>query len=111
MKENIPFDKFIQYLLEMDSPTFPKSHDDKIKQAKKENEKFAEMTKVTWEDFESCTKEEMEKIPLGWLYDWTHVTANYDKQDKVEELYSRYGLTPLYGKKYLSRFERNLENK
>ena len=62
------------------------------------------MEKITWQDFEDCTREEMEKIPLGWIYDWTHVVADYGKQGKVQALYERYNLTPLNGREYLMRF-------
>ena len=109
MKENIPFDKFLEYVKEDEELSYLKMSTKEY--SEKENAKFEEMKKVTWEDLENCSKEEMEKIPLGWLYDWTHVTVNYDKQDKVEELYSRYGLTPLYGRKYINRFEKHLEEK
>ena len=106
MKENIPFNKFLDYVKDTQRDNIFHTRIGRNLYHQEQNERFEEMQKITWEDFENCSKEEMEKIPLGWLYDWTHVTAEYDKQEKVNELYSRYGLMPLDGTKYIKKFEK-----
>ena len=64
------------------------------------------MKLVKWENFESLSKVELERIPIGWVYDWTHVCGGGSfYQDKVEDLYKKYDLPTefnffLYLKKY-----------
>lgn len=81
--------------------------DDELKEQIKNSEKQFELMKtITWEEFESLSKEELERIPIGWIYDWTHVCGGgYYHQAKVEELYKKYNLptefnTSLYLKKF-----------
>ena len=68
--------------------------DDELKERTKNSEKQFELMKtITWEEFESLSKEELERIPIGWIYDWTHVCGGgYYHQAKVEELYKKYNL-------------------
>lgn len=90
MKENIPFSDFYEYYKnDKNNLEFSK---EKIT---KRNEWLNAMSGVTWEDLESLTPDEMIRIPICWVYDWTHVTGNYDSQENVEQLYKRYGL-PIY---------------
>lgn len=90
MKENIPFSDFYEYYKnEKNNLEFSK---EKIN---KRNVWLNAMNGVTWEDLESLKPDEMIKVPIFWVYDWTHVTGNYGLQEKVESLYKRYGL-PIY---------------
>lgn len=99
MKENIPFSKFYDYYHENENLEFSK---EKIN---RQTRWLEAMNGVTWEDLKSLTPDEMIKIPICWVFDWTHVTANYDLQDEVEGLYKRYGL-PIYSlKEYLAKFK------
>ncbi len=101
MKENIPFNKFIDWeKYSIDWEKYSRGETEKIRR-----EMFSIMRNITWDDFLSCTKEEIEKIPLGWIYDWTHITCSWGKQNKVEELYSRYNIVPLNGNDYLEKFD------
>ena len=81
--------------------------DAELKEHIKNSEKQFELMKtIAWENFESLSKVELERIPIGWVYDWTHVcgAGNY-YQEKVEKLYKKNNLptefnTSLYLKKY-----------
>ena len=86
MKEFIPFDKFVEFLTK---EPFEEGYQQKAE------EHFKLMTKVEWEDFENLSKEELDKVPIAWIYDWTHVTANYHLQEVVRSLYEKQGLTVL----------------
>lgn len=100
MKENIPFSEFYDFYKE-DKKNLELSKEKINKQTKWLNA----MDGVTWEDLEGLSPDEMIKIPICWIYDWTHATASYDLQDKVEQLYKRYKL-PIYSlKEYLSYFK------
>ena len=101
MKENIPFDKFIDWVKYNNNPI----QYSLIEHQNIMFEMYSIMITITWDDFLSCSEQEMEKIPIGWIYDWTHVTCSWDKQDKVKDLYSRYNIVPLSGRVYLYRFD------
>ena len=100
MKENIPFPDFYEYYKnDKNNLEFSK---EKIN---KRNEWLNAMSGVTWEDLESLTPDEMIRIPICWVYDWTHVTGNYGSQENVEQLYKRYNL-PIYTlEQYLHYFK------
>lgn len=81
--------------------------DDELKEQIKNSEKQFELMKtIAWENFESLSKVELERIPIGWVYDWTHVCGGgHYYQEKVEKLYKKNNLptefnTSLYLKKY-----------
>ncbi len=101
MKDNIPFSKFYEYYKQEEDTKFQFSKEKTNRQTQWLNA----MADVTWEDLESLKPDEMIKIPIAWIYDWTHVTANYILQDQVQSLYNRYHL-PIYSiKEYLSFFK------
>ena len=81
--------------------------DDELKEHIKNSEKQFELMKtIAWENFESLSKVELERIPIGWVYDWTHVCGGgHYYQKKVKKLYKKNNLptefnTSLYLKKY-----------
>lgn len=41
------------------------------------------MQRVLWEDIIKLNKEDFERIPICWLYDWCHITANYEYQATI----------------------------
>lgn len=102
MKENIPFSEFYNFYQE-DKNDLEFSKDKINRQTRWLNA----MNDVTWKDLENLSPDEMIKIPICWIFDWTHVTANYDLQEKVEQLYKRYKL-PIYSlREYLAYFREN----
>lgn len=63
------------------------------------------MNEVQWDDIVNLTPAELIKIPIDWLYDWCHITAHYELQNKIPRLYERFHL-PIYTiKQYLAYFE------
>lgn len=95
MKEFIPFDKFVEFLTK---EPFEEGYESKAE------EHFKLMTKVEWKDFENLSKEELEKVPIAWIYDWTNVTANFHLQELVPSLYEKQGLTVLTPEQYLRKY-------
>ncbi len=61
------------------------------------------MREVLWEDIEKLTKEDLARIPIAWLYDWAHITANYDCQEKITALYDNYGILKLSNKAFYTK--------
>lgn len=106
MKENIPFSEFYEYYKE-NKIYMHSENQDLVQHVKREQAWFKIMERVRWEDFESLSPDEMIKIPIWWVYDWTHVTAHYGLQEKVEQLYTRYKL-PIYTvDQYLNYFKKD----
>ena len=62
------------------------------------------MENVLWEDIEKLSKEALEKIPISWLYDWAHVTANYEYQEQIPQLYDKYDLPKLTNHQYYNKY-------
>ena len=105
MKSNIPFSYFYNYYKDESLHRLDDSKD----RINKNTQWLNAMSGVTWEDLESLNPDEMIRIPICWVYDWTHVTANYDLQEEVEHLYKRYNL-PIYDiKQYLMFFKPSSE--
>lgn len=67
-------------------------------------EMFEIMHQFTPEDIEKLTKEELEKLPIGWLYDWNKVTGGFEDPDKILELYQKYNIKPLNSEECLKKF-------
>lgn len=67
----------------------------------KTNVFLKELMQFEWEDIILVPKESLFNIYSGWIYDWIHCTANYDKQALVKELYKKYELPILSAKQYL----------
>ena len=63
---------------------------------------LSDMINFKWEDLILIPKESLIHIPISWMYDWIHCTANYDKQDLVKELYNKHNLPILVGQRYLN---------
>lgn len=104
MKENIPFDEFYDYYKE--DSVIPRSIEEQRLQVQKQDQWLERMKGVSWEDLANLSPEEMIQVPICWIYDWTHVTANYNLQEKVNWLYERYKLPILTLKEYLNYFNR-----
>jgi hypothetical protein len=51
-----------------------------------------ELIQFEWEDIILIQKESLIHIPISWIYDWSHCTANYDKQELVKGLYLKYNI-------------------
>ena len=103
----IPFDKIFEHVKMNEK--FIHYLDDEEKNKEYHNsmeEQFEIMKKFTWEDFESLTAEELERIPIAWLYDWTNVTGHWDYQDKVKGLYEKHNLPILTPREYLRKYEK-----
>lgn len=106
MKQKIPYHLFKDYI-EL-TRTKPKSSKQILKYYS-DMEKHAEaMREVLWEDIKKLPKETLALIPIAWLYDWSHITANYEYQDKIAELYDKHNLPKLtnnefYKKHYLTK--------
>lgn len=49
-----------------------------------------ELRQVKWQDIKALTKQEFNKISLPLLYDWSHITANYDCQEEITKLSNKY---------------------
>lgn len=50
------------------------------------------MNKIKWEDIKKLSKEELEKIPMYWLFDWNSITNTFNDNTKIMELYHNYGI-------------------
>ncbi len=105
MKENIPsVEEFVQYYKK--DPSFvPEDRNELIKRLVCDKMWFDRMESVSWKDIKCLTAFELARIPIVWLYDWCHVTANYALQYEVERLYKQYDLPILSKQQYIERFE------
>ena len=106
MEQKIPYHLFKDYI-EL-TRAKPKSDKEIAKYYKDMEVHSTAMQEVLWEDIEKLSKEDLALIPISWLYDWAHITANYDCQEKITELYNNYGIQKLsnnefYKKHYLNK--------
>jgi len=101
----IPFDEFCDYI--RNNIDISLDNEEKMKEYHNwQYKKFEKMKKFTWEYFEKLSKEELERIPYAWLYDWMHVTSNFEFEGKIEELYTKHNLKILSPKEYLEKFDK-----
>ena len=83
--------------------------DEKLKEKVENNEEqFEIMRKIKWEDFETLSKEELARIPIGWIYDWAHICGGgYDYQEKIKALFEKHNLPLQFDKrKYLLKYNK-----
>lgn len=105
MKDKIPFDKLYDYIKYQLVRNLNPTHDEFVEYHRIMNEHFALMQQVEWEDFENLTKDEMARIPISWIYDWTHVCggSQYQDKEKIENLYKKHNLEPFEISSYQTR--------
>ena len=77
-KSDIPFDMFFEKYFPEDRHG---EHIDTVAQ----NEYFDVMERITLEDLQSLTPEELNCIPMSWLYDWHHCKAHYFAKGEPEK--------------------------
>lgn len=104
-KMKIPVDKIFQYVKNEMNKFYGKFKQSKEEYDKDVNEQFDIMIQCKWEDLENLSKEELEKIQPGWLYDWTNVTGHWDYEYKVTELFKKHNLSTLTPREYLNKFD------
>ena len=78
---------------------------------KQQHEQFEIMKQCKWEDIENLSKQDLEKIQIGWLYDWIRVTGHFDYERRVKELFKKHNLKILTPKEYLNKFDKKLPQK
>ena len=78
-----------QYFIDLYNEDLVKTQEDKRKRI---DNLVKDIQKITWEDLTYIPKETLAHIPIAWIYDWTHCTANYDKAELVEKLYTDKGI-------------------
>ncbi|MBO7219187.1 MAG: macro domain-containing protein [Clostridia bacterium] len=87
--ERIKFLYDKQYFIDLYNEDLVKTEDDKRKRF---DNMVKDIQKITWEDLTYIPKETLTHIPIAWIQDWTHCTANYDKAELVEKLYTDKGI-------------------
>lgn len=103
----IPVDKIFEHVKMNEKFIHYLDDEEKNKEYHKSmEEQFEIMKTLKWEDFESLTADELERIPIAWLYDWTDVTGHWDYQDKVKGLYEKHNLPILTPREYLRKYEK-----
>lgn len=102
MPQMIPYELFEEYI--QLTKSHPKNEKERIEHYKNLDKHFRSMEAILWEDIEKLSKEELERIPISWLYDWAHVTANYEYQEKIPSLYDKYGITKLTNYQYYNKY-------
>ena len=101
MEQKIPYHLFKRYIEYTRQAT---SHLTNTSEYFKEMEIHANsIREVLWEDIEKLTKEDLARIPIAWLYDWSHITANYDCQEKITALYDNYEIPKLSNKAFYTK--------
>jgi len=50
------------------------------------------MNNIKRKDIKELSKEELEKIPMYWLFDWNSITKTFSDNNKIIELYNKYGI-------------------
>ena len=104
MKNDFPFHELISYEKKKvgewhcESPT-------ELEDLKKTM--LEKINQLTWEDFVSFNKNEMELLPANYIYDWARA-KNSKFVKKIPELYSRYYLQELSGKEFIDNFDENV---
>lgn len=102
----IPFEKIFEHAKMNEKYIHYLDDEEKNKEYHKSmEEQFEIMKGLAWEDFECLTVEELEQIPIGWIYDWNKVTGGLEDEKKILELYEKRNLTPLLPKQYLKKFD------
>lgn len=102
MAQKIPYELFEEYIKL--AGKHPKSEKERIEHYNNLDKHFRSMENVLWEDIEKLSKEALEKIPISWLYDWAHVTANYEYQEQIPQLYDKYDLPKLTNHQYYNKY-------
>lgn len=103
----IPFDKIFEHVKMNENFIHYLTDEERNKEYHKSmEEQFELMKELAWEDFENLTAEELERIPIAWLYDWTNVMGHWDYQDKVKELYEKHNITILTPKEYIKKYDK-----
>lgn len=109
MENKIPYELFEEYICL--GKTHPKSQQEQVKYYNDLNKHFKSMENVLWEDIEKLGKEELERIPISWLYDWAHATANYEYQEQIAKLYDKYHLPKLSNNQFFNIYFRDKRKK
>ena len=47
---------------------------------------FKLLRTLQWDDIISLTKEQLQQVNPAILYDWSHISANYDKQEELQKI-------------------------
>jgi hemerythrin superfamily protein len=105
MDQKIPYHLFKDYI-EM-TRTKLKNNSEMAKYYKDLEKHTISMQNVLWEDIQKLSKEDLARIPISWLYDWTHVTANYHLQDQIAPLYEQHNLPKLSNQAFYNKYYNN----
>lgn len=106
----VPVDKIFEYTKNNMKNVYGKL-ETKVEFYKEQIEQFEIMKQCNWEDIENLSKQDLEKIQIGWLYDWIRVTGHLDYECKVKELFKKHNLKILTPKEYLNKFDKKLPQK
>ena len=69
-------------------------------------QQFEIMKNISWQDFENLSKQELEKIPVGWIYDWEKITGTNHSQKQIENLYKKHNIKTFPLHQYQTKFSR-----
>ena len=70
----------------------PTTEEEKVKKTTQLDKFYDDMWKITWKDLCFLSKESLVNIPISWIWDWAHCTANYEHQELAGNLYINKGL-------------------
>lgn len=105
MEQKIPYHLFKEYIEH--TRNHPTTTEETTKHYKDMEKHANSMREVLWEDITKLTKEDLERIPIAWLYDWAHITANYEYQEKITELYDNYEIPKLSNSAFYKKYYKN----
>ena len=101
----IPVEKIFEFSMK-NFRDYLKDKDKKQEYLDVQQEQFEIMQQIKWDDFEVLPAKDLERIPIGWIYDWMRVTGYLEYQDKVKELYEKHNLKVLSAREFLFKFKK-----
>lgn len=102
MEQIIPYNLFKDYIVM--ALEHLQNDDERIEYYKRLEKHILSMQRVLWEDIIKLNKEDLERIPICWLYDWCHITANYEYQATIKELYKNNNIPQLNNKQFFKKY-------